>query len=60
MEVRPVRPENALLPILVTLHIIPLGSVIVLGIDIIPLALAANNCVLVMGATIASVTLVVK
>jgi len=50
-EVRPVDPLNAPVPILVTLHIIPLGSVIVLGIIFAPDALE-------LVVTIASVTLV--
>jgi hypothetical protein len=52
MEVRPVQPLNAPEPILMTLHIIPLGSVIVGGIVIAPVALGVD-------VTVASVTLVV-
>jgi len=52
MEVRLEQNMNALPPILVTLHIIPLGSVIVGGIVIAPVADE-------LAATVASVTLVV-
>jgi len=52
MEVRPVHPLNAFAAIRVTVHIIPLGSVIVLGIVIASDALAFT-------ITVASVTLVV-
>ena len=52
MEVRPVHPENALMLKLVTLHITPLGSVIVGGIVIAPVAVE-------LVATVATVTLVV-
>ena len=52
MEVRPEQPWNACKPILVTLHILPDGSVIVGGIVIAPVLPE-------LIATVASVTLVV-
>jgi len=59
MEVRPEQFRNAFDAILVTLYIIPFESLIVGGILIIPLALAAKTCELVWVVMVASVILVV-